>query len=235
MSYCYTAIRKNIWQIAEDDGVCCTLIRGSRQALLIDTGYGRRDLRTFIESRLSTPYQVICSHCHPDHTGGNFRFDAVSLPERDLPLLPLYGTGQSPAPHSVSAGTRLDLGALHVTLVPLYGHTQGSLGFLVEEERLLVTGDAFNEWLWLFTPGSLSLRELRQTPLETVKLPFDSYLCGHSQEEYPRDKLWTHVCNIDQLQIDETTRQTLLGFETYTSSYADHRGHSAIVFSPDKL
>lgn len=36
--YEYTKIRENIWQIAEDDGVCCTLIQGSERAVLIDTG-----------------------------------------------------------------------------------------------------------------------------------------------------------------------------------------------------
>lgn len=39
--YEYTKICDNIWQIKEDNGVCCTLIQGSELAILVDTGYGR--------------------------------------------------------------------------------------------------------------------------------------------------------------------------------------------------
>ncbi len=50
-TYLYEKIRDSIWQIAEDDGVYCTLIKGSKLAVLIDTGYGKRDLRTFVEKK----------------------------------------------------------------------------------------------------------------------------------------------------------------------------------------
>ncbi len=69
--YTYKKIRDNIWQIADDDGVYCTFVRGSGLAVLIDTGYGKRDLRAFVEKNVSTPYIVMNSHGHPDHTGGN--------------------------------------------------------------------------------------------------------------------------------------------------------------------
>ena len=76
-SYEYTKIRDNIWQILDDNGVYCTLVQGSEMAVLIDTGYGTRDLRAFIEETVSTPYMVINSHGHPDHIGGNYRFDTI--------------------------------------------------------------------------------------------------------------------------------------------------------------
>lgn len=53
--YEYTKIRENIWQIAEDDGVFCTLVRGSEMAVLLDTGYGNRNLREFVEKSIFTP------------------------------------------------------------------------------------------------------------------------------------------------------------------------------------
>lgn len=77
-SYFYTKIREDIWQIAEDRGVYCTLIKGANLAILVDTGYGHRNLRTFIEKEIKTPYMVINSHGHPDHMGGNHWFDVVS-------------------------------------------------------------------------------------------------------------------------------------------------------------
>ena len=75
--YEYTKIRENIWQIKEDDGVCCTLVKGSELAVLIDTGYGVRNLRAFVEENVTTPCMVIDSHGHPDHIGGNHWFDEI--------------------------------------------------------------------------------------------------------------------------------------------------------------
>ena len=75
--YEYTKIRDYIWQIAEDEGVYCTLIQGSELAVLIDTGYGKRNIRAFVEEHVNTPYMVINSHGHPDHIGGNHWFDTV--------------------------------------------------------------------------------------------------------------------------------------------------------------
>ena len=56
--YQYTKINENIWQIAEDEGVYCTLIKGKEMAALIDTGYGNRNLREFVEANSSTPYKI---------------------------------------------------------------------------------------------------------------------------------------------------------------------------------
>lgn len=46
-------------------------------AVLIDTGYGERNLRAFVEENVTTPYIVVNSHGHPDHIGGNHWFDEV--------------------------------------------------------------------------------------------------------------------------------------------------------------
>ena len=54
--YEYTKIRDNIWQIEEDNSVCCTLVKGREMAVLIDTGYGVRNLREFVEKHIITPY-----------------------------------------------------------------------------------------------------------------------------------------------------------------------------------
>ena len=56
ITYEYTKICENIWQIEEDNSVCCTLVMGSEMAVLIDTGYGVRNLRTFVEDNITTPY-----------------------------------------------------------------------------------------------------------------------------------------------------------------------------------
>lgn len=178
-------------------GVCCTLVKGSEKALLIDTGYGRRNLRTFIEQNLDTT--------------------------------PLYSQKILPVKD------RLSLGNLHITVIPLPGHTAGSTGFLVEEERLLIAGDALNEELWLFNYGSLSLKQLYHTLKQTLSLEFDSYLCGHDRKEYKKEALTSHIKNMEALKTDACIPEVTIGFETLRSIYEDASGHSEIVFTKDKL
>lgn len=234
--YQYTEIRKNIWQIEEDHCVCCTLVKGSEKALLIDTGYGRRNLRTFIEQNLDTPYMVVNSHGHPDHIGGNHWFDTVLTVREELDVIrhfeegtPLYSQKILPVKD------RLSLGNLHITVIPLPGHTAGSTGFLVEEERLLIAGDALNEELWLFNYGSLSLKQLYRTLKQTLSLEFDSYLCGHNRKEYKKEALTSHIKNMEALKTDACIPEVTIGFETLRSIYEDASGHSEIVFTKDKL
>ena len=59
----------------------------------------------------------------------------------------------------------------------------------VQEEEILIAGDALNEGLWLFNYGSLSMMDLYQTIKATTGLDFSTYLCGHSNEEYHKEKL----------------------------------------------
>lgn len=61
--------------------------------------------------------------------------------------------------------------------VALPGHTKGSVGLLVQEEKILIAGDALNESLWLFNYGSLPMRELYETLQRAVHMEFFTYLC----------------------------------------------------------
>ena len=235
--YEYTEIRDNIWQIAEDNGVYCTLIKGSELAVLIDTGYGKRDLKTFVEENISTPYIVINSHGHPDHIGGNYRFETVYALKEEWDLIRHFKE-KDHKPYNlkeIETEQRISLGNLNIDVVPLTGHTKGSVGFIIPEEKILIAGDALNECLWLFNYGSLSMEHLYETIRSTMEQPFDLYLCGHSDKLYKKEKLLSHIRNIENLQIDENTKKNMLGFETYCSTYDDAAGKSEIIFTIDKV
>lgn len=239
MEYQYTEIRDAIWQIEDDDGVCVTLIRGNEMAVLVDTGYGKRNLRGFVESQITTPYMVINSHGHPDHIGGNRHFDRVWALREEADVIRHFEITQAGySLQEITAGQRISLGNLHVRVVLLAGHTRGSIGLLVEEEGLLVAGDALNEGLWLFNYGSLSMKELAETIRRTLQLEFRTYLCGHSREEYPKQKLRAHLKNIESVQtagLCDLPRDITIGFETYHSVYEDADGRSELVFTADKI
>lgn len=236
-SYGYRKIRKNIWQVEEDHGVYCTLIQGRELAVLVDTGYGCRNLRFFVESHIATPYLVINSHGHPDHMGGNHWFEEVYARKEEWDVIRHFegGNQRTYRLKELKVGERISLGDIHVEIVSLSGHTKGSIGVLVEEEALLIAGDAFNETLWLFNYGALSMEELQQSLKKAWQMNFSSYLCGHSDQEYEKKKMRTHIRNIEELKVEEGTKEKILGFETYCSSYQDQDGKSEIVFTLDRL
>ena len=235
--YANTKIRDNIWQIAEDNGVYCTLIKGSKTAVLIDTGYGVRNLRAFVEENITTPYIVINSHGHPDHIGGNHWFDTVYSLREEWDVIKHF-EGNEPKGYElkeIQIGQHISLGNLNIVVVSLAGHTKGSIGLIVQEENILIAGDALNEGLWLFNYGSLSMKNLYETIKATMELDFSTYLCGHSNQEYNKGKLVSHMRNIENLKIDSSTKQNTIGFETYCSRYEDIKGISEIVFTIDKV
>lgn len=235
-SYTYTKLREHIWQIAEDDGVYCTLVRGSELAVLIDTGWGRRNLREFVEQNVTTPYMVIDSHGHPDHVGGNHWFDTVFAMEEEWELVDYFAeTPQTYERKNIIVGDKISLGNLHMEVVSLAGHTKASVGFLIPEDRILIAGDAMNGQLWLFNYGSLPMKRLYDTLQKTMGLDFDTYVCAHSTEEYKKEHILTHIKNIENLKVEEESKQELLGFETYRSVYEDDAGRSEIVFTRDRL
>ena len=233
----YTKIRENIWQIEEDNGVYCTLIKGSQMAVLVDTGYGDRNLRAFIENNIETPYMVINSHGHPDHIGGNHWFEEIYSLKAEWDVIKHFEENKSIEYElkEIKLGQRIFLGDMVITIIPLAGHTKGSVGLVVEEEHILIAGDALNEGLWLFNYGSLGMKDLYETISTTLKLKFSTYLCGHSNEEYSKNKLILHKKNIENLKVDGASKKETIGFETYCSRYEDERGVSEIIFTIDKV
>jgi len=60
-------------------------------------------------------------------------------------------------------------------------------------------------------------------------------ICGHSIRKYKKEKLISHLKNIEDLRLDNCTQQETIGFETYSSKHEDVNGKSEIVFTIDKI
>ena len=164
-------------------GVSQFLLLGGERALLIDTGYGKKSLLKKVKKLTSLPLVVVNTHLHPDHSNGNKFFEEVllgegDLPERDIPsnamvaslcaayressplLRPLVGkleklytvvTGEE---RYSPLGAGIDLGGRVVRRIDCPGHTEGSVIFADEKEKLLFTGDAIGRAQWLFTDAA---------------------------------------------------------------------------------
>ena len=87
-------LAENTFHIYEPGNVYTTLIIGEEKALLIDTGYGFGDLAGFVRTLTDKPLEVVLTHGHTDHCGGNSQFPMVYMNMMDVPTYLWYEATQ---------------------------------------------------------------------------------------------------------------------------------------------
>lgn len=81
----------------------------------------------------------------------------------------IYVQPEEPARYQqLSDGDVFDLGGIHIEAYSLAGHTPGCMVFLIPEERILITGDAANNSLFLFDEWSLTVEEYRENLVRLI-------------------------------------------------------------------
>lgn len=83
----------------------------------------------------------------------------------------------------------VDLGGLVCQIVPLPGHTRGSVGVLVPEYRILLGSDALEPVSCLFFANHDSPKVQLDTLRRAEKMDFDVFYTSHSMKKYPHDLL----------------------------------------------
>ncbi|MCF0122787.1 MAG: MBL fold metallo-hydrolase [Ruminiclostridium sp.] len=229
----YQEITPRIWHIEEDYRAYCTLVRGEKLAILWDTGQGKEDLRDFLTRHVATDCLVLNSHGHDDHIGGNHRFSKVYANREDWHLLQAFGrmTMGSTLPYEVEdllPGTVFDLGGIHGCVVSLAGHTRGSVGLLLEEDRLLLAGDALNPTLLMLGGECAPVSVLRETLRRAEELPFDRYLASHYPTPQPKKTVRAHLRHLDCLRIEAPSHPGPYGPQVCRSIHRDADGRSVI-------
>ena len=224
--YTVTRIFPGIWRI-ENSHVFMDLIVGSHHALLWDTGYGYADLNEVIRAITPLPLYVVVSHGHLDHACGNWQFPEVYIHPDDMELCRLHNSPQIRSEElaspdlpegfdreaflhrgcspmvGVSEGDRFDLGGRILEVVHLPGHTAGSIGLFLREERLIWVGDAANDFVWLFLPEAQSLSVYRDTLRKLRGLDFDLMIQSHFPDPLPKDRLRWYEELADDLRYPE--------------------------------
>ena len=236
MYYSSKPVTKYVTLIQSPSGEDLYLIAGQERAILIDANMGVGRLRNFVESLTSKPLTVLLSHGHVDHAPGAVEFDDVYMNSRDLELYRSHCTlearqgylkgnlgdryeeltaeGLLPAEpdkkfKELEDDMVFDLGGVRLRTVAFPGHTPGSTAFLVEEDRLLILGDACNNFTFLFTPGSSSVEEYRKAALQVQKKmagKYDRIFVSHREPEMPASLLDEMVQLCDEVlagQSDE--------------------------------
>ncbi len=174
-----------IYRIKEPKGVSEYLIVGAEKALLIDTGYGKKELVKTIRQITDLPLIVVNSHFHPDHSAGNGFFPEIFVGPEDIPngepndtdllierinknnkfvskIISLYfrNSNYGSCKYSpLTDGAEFYLGNRIITCHKFSGHTKGSFMFSDSMTKTLFTGDCCNPGTWLFINPSLNFRE----------------------------------------------------------------------------
>lgn len=215
-SFSHCNLKDNLISIKDQMGYVATLVIGQEQALLFDTMGGIGDISAYLKTLTNLPINVVLSHAHFDHLGGAFLFDQVYLSKKEKRSLEWYiehhinkkifcnalkdqqfdpkaihGINQPMKTEflDLEAGMSFDLGGLTLSVISLPGHTSGSMGILVEEMGVLLSGDAMTPIMCLFFEESLTLNDYLQT-LETVNdLNFDFFVTSHHQRLFNKKVL----------------------------------------------
>ena len=198
------------WLLYEKEvQVCMYLVCGSERAALIDSGVGSGDLLAAAASLTDLPIMPLLTHAHPDHFMGVMNCPFVYLDERDHALMRYYveliaqeeGTAVPAMPELRPLPEAFDLGGRTLRTVELRGHTQGSVGFFLEEEKILFSGDGLIYNVWMQLDESTTLAEYRRTleSLHTLRPRFDFLWTGHGPEALPASHLENVITLVDKV------------------------------------
>ena len=121
--------------------------------------------------------------------------------------------GCEPTPLHESA--EFDLGALTVSVIPMGGHTPGSVGLLIREQKVLLTGDASNRAEFMFMPESLKLSSYIDMLRRVSRLDFDIHYTGHQEKAYPKKWFAKYIKVAENAMAGKGKPMTIPGFEEY--------------------
>ena len=246
-----------LFHFRDPQGTCFTLVKGSNLALLVDTGYGIGNVKHIIESMITTPYMVICTHGHMDHTAGCYQFDQIYLPKDDFLLFKehnslhrrelnvidakekhliddsfdtvSYINAKHPKINLFEPGFTIDLGDITVEVIDMKGHTKGSVGLLLKEKKLLLTGDAAISMIWLFLKESTDKITYIKMLNNVKELPFDNFITGHIMRVFPKEYFNYYLEVANEANVTNSKKVSFTNFERpNTYQYSKTFGDDAI-------
>lgn len=262
-------INDHIYQIKDPMGVLTTLIIGETSAILIDTGYGIFNLKEYVRKITDKKLIVMNSHGHMDHSCGNYLFDEVYLNHLDNDLVKKHNSLEWRKRNIQTArrmnlidesydvneylsknegnikdlkiGSVFNIGNLNIEIIDLRGHTTGSVGFLIKEDRILVTSDGICPFVWIFLEESTTFKVYKEMLKETLNLEFDHFLVGHGAGKLlPRSRMEEFYQTALDLTIEKSVKVEFNNFDNansycFTLGKMYDQDDSGIVFDPNRM
>ncbi len=172
------------------------VVVGEDRACVIDTMMGYNDIKAAVRKITDKPLTVVNTHGHPDHIYGNVYFDEAYIHPDDIPAAKEHMQNsvfvewcnfrgiKMPPFKRICGGDVINLGGKTLKVYDLPGHSKGGILLLLEEDRILFTGDSINHHLWMQLPGSIPLPDFLK---ELDKVMFlakeaDLILHGHARD-----------------------------------------------------
>lgn len=178
------------FHVIDEGGVRCFLITGSDQALLIDTGFGRGDLKAQVAELTGQPVRVVHTHTDGDHIGSSGQFAEILMHPAEFAYFRQNGNSHSGL-KAIWDGDLLACGpyAFRVILIP--GHTPGSIALLEEKQRWLIGGDSIQAGpAFMFGEGrSMAAYAASMRKLDSLRPAFSQVLASHGPLSVPADIL----------------------------------------------
>jgi cyclase len=179
--------------------VTAGVITGPQWAVVIDTlalPEETLEMRTFIEDELNVPVRyVVNTHHHADHCWGNYFFPGATIIAHALCRDALLERGQTAVeaarrqnpvfkkvkiipPHLTFEQGEISLrvGKKNLVIFPTPGHSQDGISILVEEDRILFTGDAFLPVPYVVDGN---LEQLSSTIKQIGRMGLENIIQGH--------------------------------------------------------
>jgi glyoxylase-like metal-dependent hydrolase (beta-lactamase superfamily II) len=130
--------KKGFWTI-DEGGVRSFLIEGAEKALLVDTGFGKGDIKSLAEGLTQKPIILVNTHTDGDHIGCNKSFDKAYLHPLEIERYPIESDTELVP---IEEGYIFDLGGKKYEVLETPGHTPGSIMLINRKERQLISGDS---------------------------------------------------------------------------------------------
>ena len=258
----------NLYQIKDRLGVLSTLVIGENKALLFDTCYGVGNLKEEVEKITNKPLIVVNSHGHMDHTGGNYQFPEVYLHENDFELVKKHNSekwrqrtintleknkitveGFSKENYLKQREGNIiplklheifDLGGVTCEVLPLFGHTQGSIALYIKEWKLALVSDGTCPFIWIFLEESTTVTVYVKYLKELLKYDFDNFLVGHGARLLPRERMYAFLKIAEEIDLSKSVKVSFDNFDDLNSYCFTHdrmydQDGCGIIFDPNKL
>ena len=153
-AYVSEEILPGVRMVRDSDNDKMFLLKGNKECVLIDSGLGRGDLKSYLSQFTGgLPMEVIFTHNHGDHIGQADQFARDSIEHIGEPdraglerLLKSRGIPDDVIAKnvvSVHDGDTIDIGGRSLVMYAAPGHTPGSIVILDERTGNLFSGDAF--------------------------------------------------------------------------------------------
>lgn len=144
-------IKPGTWYIhGRQESSCTYLLIGREKALVIDPGMNRNSIRNYIESITDLPLVVCNTHAHFDHTASNGQFRDCPIYMSASAIFECKNNNRLINPEeynlnyesiAIEEGFRIDLGDREIEAIAMGCHSQGSLGYIDHEYKILFSGD----------------------------------------------------------------------------------------------